>query len=596
MRVRFWGTRGSIAKSGPHVRRYGGNTSCVEVRTDAGTLIVLDCGTGAHDLGRELTVPKRAPQSGYLLLSHMHWDHIQGLPFFAPLLSPETRWDIYAPRGIKQSLQQTLAGQMQSPYFPVTLEELGADIRYHELVEGELQIDDVHVTTQYLNHPALTLGYRLRADGTTLVYTSDHEPHARELAAGHGQVSRQDLRHVRFLRDADLVIHDAQFTPEEYQQRAGWGHSTGQYAVQMCQMAGARALALTHHDPGRHDNEVDQIVRAVQATLGEASALDVFAAADGHVLTLARSSKPSPSPAPDAVLAVQEPTALLRQSVVIGAADMTLAGLLLEAVRADGFRVTLRRNAREAVEAVEADRPSLVVIEHTPGTIDGVAACQDIRRLAIAETDDLPVIVVSAQESAAGDVERGVTERISPPFSAAYLQTRVQAWMLRQACRWQSAKLLANEEQRLAALHELGVLDTPAEERFDRLTRLAAALFEVPVALITLVDRDRQWFKSRHGFDLVETPRDMSFCAHALFCDKVMVVSDTRIDDRFADNPLVARGPRFRFYAGYPIKDAGGICFGTLCLLDMRPRNFDEAKLELLRDLGDLVRRELCGC
>jgi phosphoribosyl 1,2-cyclic phosphodiesterase len=267
MRVRFWGTRGSIAKSGPHVRRYGGNTSCVEVRTDAGTLIVLDCGTGAHDLGRELTVPKRAPQSGYLLLSHMHWDHIQGLPFFAPLLSPETRWDIYAPRGIKQSLQQTLAGQMQSPYFPVTLEELGADIRYHELVEGELQIDDVHVTTQYLNHPALTLGYRLRADGTTLVYASDHEPHARELAAGHGQVSRQDLRHVRFLRDADLVIHDAQFTPEEYQQRAGWGHSTGQYAVQMCQMAGARALALTHHDPGRHDNEVDQIVRAVQATL-----------------------------------------------------------------------------------------------------------------------------------------------------------------------------------------------------------------------------------------------------------------------------------------------------------------------------------------
>jgi GAF domain-containing protein len=225
-----------------------------------------------------------------------------------------------------------------------------------------------------------------------------------------------------------------------------------------------------------------------------------------------------------------------------------------------------------------------------------VAACQDIRRLAIAEIEDLPVIVVSAQESEAGDVEHGVTERISPPFSAAYLQTRVQAWMLRQACRWQSAKLLANEEQRLAALHELGVLDTPAEERFDRLTRLAAALFEVPVALITLVDRDRQWFKSRHGFDLVETPRDMSFCAHALFCDKVMVVSDTRIDNRFADNPLVARGPRFRFYAGYPIKDAGGICFGTLCLLDMRPRNFDEAKLELLRDLGDLVRRELCGC
>lgn len=596
MRVRFWGTRGSIAKSGPNVQRYGGNTACVEVRTDAGTLIVLDCGTGAHDLGRDLIGPTCTQQSGHLLLSHMHWDHIQGLPFFAPLLSPGTRWDIYAPRGIRQSLQETLAGQMQSPYFPITLEELGADIRYHELVEGELQIDDVRVTTWYLNHPALTLGYRLQADGTILVYASDHEPHARELAAGRGQLSRQDLRHATFLRDADLVIHDAQFTPEEYHQRVGWGHSTGQYAAKMCQMVGVRTLALTHHDPGRHDTEVDQIVRAVRAGLDGGSALDVFAAADGQVLTVERSTLPASPPEPDALLAEQHPTALLRQSVVIAAADITLADLLLEVVRADGFQVTLWQHAREAVEAIEAERPSLVVIEHTPGVIDGVAACRDIRRLATPETDDLPVIVVSARDSETGDVERGVTERISAPFSAIYLQTRVRAWMLRQACRWQSAKLVANEEQRLAALHELGVLDTPPEERFDRLTRLAAALFEVPVALITLVARDRQWFKSRHGIDLVETPRDMSFCAHALFSNEIMIIPDTRLDHRFADNPLVAREPRFRFYAGYPIQGADGICFGTLCLLDMRPRDLDETKLALLRDLGSLVRRELCGC
>ena len=136
MRVRFWGTRGSIPKCGPQVLRYGGNTACVEVRTEAGTLIVLDCGTGAHDLGQELVAPGGAGRSGHLLISHTHWDHIQGLPSSRRCSRPGAEWDIYGPRGVRQSLQETLAGQMQSTYFPVALEELGADIRYHELVEG----------------------------------------------------------------------------------------------------------------------------------------------------------------------------------------------------------------------------------------------------------------------------------------------------------------------------------------------------------------------------------------------------------------------------------------------------------------------------
>lgn len=595
MRVRFWGTRGSIAKSGPNVLRYGGNTSCVEIRTDAGTLLVLDCGTGAHDLGLELAASDGAGRSGHLLISHTHWDHIQGLPFFAPLFSPESRWDIYAPRGVRQSLQETLAGQMQSPYFPVTLEELGADIRFHELVEGTLLIDDVHLTTRYLNHSALTLGYRLRADGATLVYACDHEPHARELAGGRGRVSEQDLRHAAFLRGAHLVIHDAQFTPEEYGERIGWGHGTGEYAARLCQVAGARTLALTHHDPERRDGDVDQIVRAVRASLdASAGPLDVVAAAEGQVFNLAGSDGPPPSE-PDASPADQEPAALLRQSVVIGAVDAVLAGLLSDAVSPGEFRVVLRRSAQEAVEAVEADRPSLVLLEHSPGTIDGLAACRDIRRLAAAGAESLPMVVVSARGTETGDAELGVTEWIRVPFSAAYLQARVHAWMLRGACRWQPAGLPDNEEQRLAALGGLGVLDTPPEERFDRLTRLAAALFEVPVALITLVDRNRQWFKSRHGLEVRETPRDRSFCAHALFCDDVMVVPDTRHDSRFADNPLVTGEPRVRFYAGYPIRDASGTCFGTLCLVDTRPRDLDGMKLELLRDLGSLVCRELLG-
>ena len=136
MFVRFWGTRGSIPKPGPSTLRYGGNTSCVEVRSAAGTIAMLDCGTGAVSFGAELMQSGKRPLRGNLLISHTHWDHIQGLPFFAPLFVPGNEWDVYAPRGFEQSVRETLAGQMQSTYFPVELEQLGAAIRYHDLTEG----------------------------------------------------------------------------------------------------------------------------------------------------------------------------------------------------------------------------------------------------------------------------------------------------------------------------------------------------------------------------------------------------------------------------------------------------------------------------
>jgi GAF domain-containing protein len=154
----------------------------------------------------------------------------------------------------------------------------------------------------------------------------------------------------------------------------------------------------------------------------------------------------------------------------------------------------------------------------------------------------------------------------------------------------------AREQLRQRAVERMMILDTPPEERFDRLTRLAAAVFDVPIALVTLVDHDRQWFKSRHGLDLVETHRDISFCAHAVLREEVMVVPDTLRDSRFAGNPVVRGEPFVRFYAGYPISDEAGTCFGTLCLIDTRPRDLDQAQLGLLRDLGILVRREMCGC
>src|SRR5580704_9303799 len=159
MRVRFYGTRGPIATPGPSTLRYGGNTSCVAVRSDSGTLVLLDIGTGAAVFGREL-MAGGGKLRGHILIGHTHWDHIQGLPFFPPLFAPGNEWDIYAPRGLRETLRETLAGQMQHIYFPVDLDQLGATIKYHELIEGSLQLGDITVTAQYMNHPALTLGYR----------------------------------------------------------------------------------------------------------------------------------------------------------------------------------------------------------------------------------------------------------------------------------------------------------------------------------------------------------------------------------------------------------------------------------------------------
>src|SRR5262245_29092990 len=260
MRVRFWGARGSLATPGPATVRYGGNTSCAEITTNAGDLIILDCGTGIRPLGEHLITTKASPLRGHILISHTHWDHIQGIPFFGPFFAPGNTWDVYAPKGMSQTLREALEGQMQYTYFPVRLDELGAEIHYHELVEGTFRIADVTIKTRYLNHPALTFGYRLEAEGAVIVYASDHEPHARHLADGTGEISGEDLRHCEFLADADLVIHDAQYTAAEYAQKIGWGHSTVEYALAMCRAAGVRKVVLSHHDPSRDDDAIDRIV------------------------------------------------------------------------------------------------------------------------------------------------------------------------------------------------------------------------------------------------------------------------------------------------------------------------------------------------
>jgi phosphoribosyl 1,2-cyclic phosphodiesterase/DNA-binding response OmpR family regulator len=601
MRLRFWGTRGSIAKPGRGTVRYGGNTSCVEVRSRSGTLLVLDCGTGAHGLGHALMAARTAPHRAHILLTHTHWDHIQGLPFFVPLFLPGDEWDISAPRGFRESLRDTLAGQMQYAYFPVSLDQFAATVRYHELVEGVFSVGDIRVTTRYLNHPALTLGYRLEVDGVVVVYATDHEPHSRALAAGDArELVGEDRRHVEFLADADLVIQDAQYTAAEYlASKVGWGHGTVESVVAMACEAGARRLALFHHEPLRDDDGIDQLVAAARHQAAAAGAgLDVFAAAEGPAMEVvptaaARSQgrlHPVPAQAP-------VPANLLEQSVLIAVEDPELRERLIEAVSADGLTPVTAADAEQVVAIAHAAPPSLLLLGRRLGGRDGLELGRAFRQSAAGFAKDLPIVIVAATDAEAhrtAGAEVGATDWLVAPFSTLYARTRIRAWALRQACRWICAPATPDEAARVRALRELGILDSAPEERFDRITRLAQRLFDVPIALVSLVDTERQWFKSRQGIDIEETPRDLSFCAHAIHDDRVFVVSDALLDPRFADNPAVTGDLRVRFYAGRPVR-ADGRRVGTLCVVDSRPRHLRDDDVRALDDLAALVELELAA-
>ncbi len=600
MQLRFWGTRGSIAKAGPDTVRYGGNTCCVEVRSARGTLVVLDCGTGAHGLSGALMEAARGPLRGSMLITHTHWDHIQGFPFFTPLRIAGAEWNVYGPHGAGRSLRDTMAGQMQYSYFPVSLEDLGGAVRFHDLVEGTFEIDDIRITAQYLNHTALTIGYRLDVDGVSVVYATDHEPHSRRLALGEPiQRYGEDERHARFLAGADLVIHDAQYTAAEYPSKLGWGHSTVEYVVDAARSADVRRLMLFHHDPLRDDAAVDALVRLARERLvASTNALVVEAAAEGQLVTLERPQRrpASAAGADNSALAAVRP-ALVGRRVVLGARS-AVAEVFEQAARAEEVPLTRAAAPGDVVACLEAQRPSLVILEK--GFVeevedDALDLCRRIHSRAKELGVDTQLVLVTEQENPADhrlEAKAGVSDWLSEPLDLTYVRTRLRSWILRTACRWTRPPLPEGEQERVRALHGLALLDTVPEERFDRYTRIAAALFDVPMAGVSLVDSDRQWFKSRVGL-ASETPRDVAFCAHAILDENVLQVPDTLEDARFADNPLVSGSPHIRFYAGRPLSLADGSRIGTLCIIDQRPRYLDDEQLALLDDLAALVEAEL---
>jgi CheY-like chemotaxis protein/glyoxylase-like metal-dependent hydrolase (beta-lactamase superfamily II) len=436
MRIRFWGTRGSIPKPGPSTVRYGGNTSCVEVRSDD-TLIVLDCGTGAHELGQQIQAASPGPGRGHLLITHTHWDHIQGFPFFAPLFVPGSEWDVYAPRQMGRTLEEILAGQMQRTYFPVPLGDLAATIRYHELTEGAFELDGVRVTTRYLNHPAPALGYRLEASGVVVVYATDHEPHSRHHPDGRGEaahVHREDERHIEFLAGADLLIHDATYTLDEYPAKLSWGHTPAEWAVDFAVVARARRLALFHHDPSRTDRALDALVARCRQRLPASDAPEVFAAAEGQYLVVVQPGTTSAAAGPLVAATAERARPVHETTILIADDDQDVMSVIVETLEPEGYRVLTASDGNTALDLARKERPDIVVLDWMMPGLDGLSVCRALRQDDNPRLAQVPVVLITGRADAkdtADGFTAGVTDYLTKPFKPTHLLARLQSWLLR---------------------------------------------------------------------------------------------------------------------------------------------------------------------
>jgi phosphoribosyl 1,2-cyclic phosphodiesterase len=280
--IKFWGVRGSIPTPGPDTVRYGGNTTCVEIRSGE-DIIILDGGTGLRELGLALTAEfKKKPLNLTLLISHTHWDHIQGLPFFAPIYNPRCRLRVFGCEGARKSLVTALTGQMESTYFPVPFAKLPSNIEIEELRDFNFGLGHVLVRAHRANHPGVTVGYRLLSPDGLICFFPDTEP----------RTGGDDHDMIEFIRDADVLILDSQYDRAEYAKHRGWGHGCVDDSVALALKAGVKKLVLFHHDPYHDDRKIDAFLKhARQLVAKKKGKLKVEAAREGMTIQLGGKSK-----------------------------------------------------------------------------------------------------------------------------------------------------------------------------------------------------------------------------------------------------------------------------------------------------------------
>jgi phosphoribosyl 1,2-cyclic phosphodiesterase len=293
MKLRFWGVRGSIASPGPDTVRYGGNTTCLEIRTDAGHLILIDGGTGIYRAA--LSLLGSMPLKANIFLTHTHWDHIQGLPFFVPIFVPGNEVSIYGAfdpvsgNGVEQAMDV----QMQYSFFPIREAELRARMHYQSIKPGQtVTIGDATVTPILLSHPVVNYGYRIDCNGKSFFFTGDHEPHVNiyapadaEYASFQAIIDRQREEIERAIANVDVLVADSSYTPDEYAKKIGWGHGTFDSAMQMAHTVGAKTLFCTHHEPTRSDDALEAAFAAALARNPQAAAaVDIQLSREGLVL------------------------------------------------------------------------------------------------------------------------------------------------------------------------------------------------------------------------------------------------------------------------------------------------------------------------
>src|SRR5215471_13170173 len=296
-RIKLWGTRGSIAVPGPETLRYGGNTTCVELRADD-EIIVLDAGSGIRPLCAALKQEfEQRPINLSLLITHAHWDHIQGFPFFKPAYDPKNEIRIFGFDGAGATFREIMTEPMKSPFFPITMRELSAKMDINKLSEMNLSLGKVDVHAAFVNHPGVCVGYRIFTSGGSVAFLPDHEPYEFFLHAARGkQLSPEQAREiatdqhaalVQFLRGSDILILDSQYTDQEYKTHIGWGHGSTSGAVALALEAEVQTLLLFHHDPNHNDEMIDTMVESARELATKSgSHLEVGGAQQGSEILL----------------------------------------------------------------------------------------------------------------------------------------------------------------------------------------------------------------------------------------------------------------------------------------------------------------------